>query len=85
MKLNITYMNGYPPTVRGIPAICLLVTKVNDWINENYTVPTTIEMSKEFHKKLESECKGPISEIETLVGTLTIIDKDMEEGEISVY
>ena len=86
MILDISMMNGYPSkNTRGIPAICLLNTKVNEWIEDNVFRPSIIRMSGNFRSMLESEYGEELTEIDTLVGRLSIINKDLELGEIEIY
>jgi len=85
MKLNIVYMNGSPTTVRGIPAICLITSLVDEWIEYNTTVPTYIGISKVFREKLDSEFGARVDIITTLVGDLRVVDKDLEDYIVELY
>ena len=57
MKIDIAHMNGYPVTIRGIPAICLLNTKVSEWIENNHTVPQTIRINAKFSTCIRNKKK----------------------------
>jgi len=85
MEVDISYMNGSPVDTRGIPATCLLNTKVSEWIENNTNRPSIIRFSQEFRKELEKEYGSPLFRVITLVGTLDIIVKDIEDYGVEIY